>query len=119
MWNLRACGLGLALAVTGCVVAPERIPDPTPVAAAEQWRTVETQAPLVGAAFLECLVAFSENDPGSVTRARARALDLARQAGVVTVPAQVCNACPAPRTYAELQGYQSCLRVQLNCLHPR
>jgi len=85
----------------------------------QQWQTVQADAPLVGEALLQSLLAFSESDPASATQAREHAINLARRAGVLTAPRLTCNACELPKNEGEMPAHMDCLRRRLNCLQPR
>jgi hypothetical protein len=108
----------IAVTATACVTAPPYVPDGAALER-QQWQTVQSEAPLVGEALLQSLLALEETDPFSAAQARQQAVDLARRAGVVTTPRLVCNACELPKNDGELSGHMACLRQRINCLHPR
>jgi hypothetical protein len=110
--------LVMALAASLLTACPAHVrPDATAQRVVLQWRTVEAYSPLIAEAYLQSLIALSEDDPWTAARARQDAFLVAQQCGLV-VPGkpQVCAPCPPPQREQERNAYVACLSKRLQCL---
>ena len=84
---------------------------------AMQWQSVEASSPVIAEAFLQSLIALSEDDPWTAARARADAFLVAQQCGLVIAgPQRICAPCELPRREQDRPAYLKCLSRRLQCL---
>lgn len=114
---IRQCVALTSVALAACATTQQSAPRETRVEV-QQWRSVESDSPLVAAAFLQSLLALTEESPEEVARARRQAFDLARRAGVITIQRQVCAPCEPPKAEADLRRHMACVIGRINCLRP-
>lgn len=107
-----------ALALSACATTASS-PQVDTHTARRQWQAVESSSPLIAAAYLQSLVALSEDRPEEAARAREMAFALARQSGLIASQRQACAQCEWPRTEGEVPRYVGCLEQRLTCLRPR
>lgn len=81
-----------------------------------QWQSVAVDSPLIAEAYLQSLIALTEDDPWSAARARDYAFQVAQQCGLITGQRQACAPCEAPRRELDRPVYMKCLSRRLQCL---
>jgi hypothetical protein len=110
---VRLAPVAVVLALTACRSVNTQVKGELNPAAADQWRAVQSESPLIAAAYMQSLIALLEDAPERAAHARQQALSLARQSGVVTARPRACKACPAE---SDLRLHAACLVERLRCL---
>ena len=113
----RPAVLLAALSLAGCAAtSPHRQGE---TIALRQWQGVASSSPLVAAAYMQSLIALTEDGPEAAV-AREEAFALARECGLLTVRRQrpACGSCDPPAGEEDRPRYLSCLARRLNCLAP-